>query len=118
MVTIEQLRRSRRRDVKADRFTFTVELPTEFKLYQMIGDGNQDALVANGRLVKSCVIGWKDVRECDLVDAGTEDELIFERGIFEEWIEDQMPLWEPIVATIFEMRKDRDAKRGGDQKNS
>ena len=116
MITIEQMRRGRRREVKAGAFTFTVELPTEMKLFQLVG-GESDNFLANARLVKACVIGWKDVRECDLVPSGAEDELAFQRGIFEEWIEDRPDLWDPIVAAVFEIRTMRQSEREADAKN-
>jgi hypothetical protein len=116
MITIEQMRRGRRRDVKAGRFGFTVELPTETRLFQLVG-GETDNFLANARLVKACVIGWKDVRECDLVPAGAEDEVQFQRAIFEEWIEDRPDLWDPIVAAVFEIRAMRQSEREADAKN-
>lgn len=118
MVTVEQLRRSRRRDVKTGGFTFTVELPTELRLYTLMGpDPKADAFIGTGALVKACVTNWKNVRECDLVPGAPEDELAFNREIFEEWIEDRPDLWDPIAETLFTMRRDRDATREADRKN-
>lgn len=116
MITVAQLRRARQRDVAIEGMTFTVEMLTELKLYKVIGV-DVDSFIGNAELVKACVVGWKNVRECDLVDAGTEDELPFNRELFEEWIEDRPALWEPIVETMFQMRKDRDATREANGKN-
>lgn len=116
MITLEQMRRARRRDVRAGPFGFTVELPTEMKLFALAGS-ESDNFLANARLVKACVIGWKDVRECDLVPAGAEDEVPFKRDLFEEWIEDRPDLWGPIVEAVFEIRTMRQAEREADAKN-
>lgn len=123
MITIEQLRRARRREVTIGRFTFSVEQPTELRLFGLVNDASSvdapDArnLLANGRIVKAAVIGWKGVRERDIVSSGTDDEEPFRRDLFEAWIEDRPDLWNPIVDAVFDMRRAAIEARQADEKN-
>jgi hypothetical protein len=117
-VSIEQLRKSRRRDVTVGRWTFTVEvLPTDALFALMQGPEREDPLLLGAKICKECVVGWSGVLERDIVPSGTDDPLPFNRDLFREWVADRDDLWDPIANTMYSARTDLHANREADTKN-
>jgi hypothetical protein len=117
-VSIEAIRRQRRRDVPVGRYTFVIEVPTDMKFFRLLEEHPKDNdFLLNGELAKACVVGWKGVKESDLLSSGTDDEVPFERAAFLEWIEDHSEWWNDLAGAVVEARKQLKEQREADAKN-
>lgn len=119
-VTLEQMRRARRRDVPAGKegWVFTIELPTEMELFALLDDeSRRKETEFVGRVAQRVVVGWKGLKESDLLPSATDDPAEFDREVYRYWIADRPELWAPIADAMFAMRKEQLEAREVDAKN-
>ncbi|MEI6317415.1 MAG: hypothetical protein WCS09_02795 [Pseudomonadota bacterium] len=91
---IERLRAGRETWTTFEAWQFRVRRPTFYQLAQ-ITRHDDDAAV-----VRVAVVGWKGMREQDLVAGGTADEAPFDIEVFLEWAQDRPDLWNHLLGEI------------------
>lgn len=96
MSTAETIRRARESNFAVGGFTFTLRRPTPFQLGRLVR-----APEAEGAL--RYVVGWKGVREIDVVPGGSDRELPFDADACYEWLSDRPDIAEPIIVEIFRL---------------
>lgn len=107
MTPIEKLRKARETNVVSNGRTFTIRRPTDA---QVMNIGKSTGL----DIVKLFVVGW-DLREIDVLPAGTNEAIPFDADLWSEWVEDHPELWGDLSAAIkgayLNYEKARDAAR-------
>ena len=93
MDLIERLRKSRQSKVSAGPFKFTIRRPTDIEAQTMQFTSHKEAIMC----VMGFVIGWKGVKESDLVDGGLDEPVPFTPELFQEWVQDRADLWEELI---------------------
>lgn len=95
MGLVEKLRRARERDVSAGGYTFTVRRPTDVEMVAIAKAGTVLAWLPH-------VVGWKGVREIDLIPGGDPHPLEFSAEVRDEWLADRPDLLGPLVQAMGE----------------
>lgn len=93
MALIDKLRRAREQDVEAGGFTFTIRRPT-FEQFVALRGAREVAAYAR------YVVGWKGVRELDLVPGGGPELAPFDADACSEWLADRPDLAAPLMEAI------------------
>ena len=110
MSLVEKLRKARQRNVEVGGYTFTVRRPTDIEAMEMRGvTGIADLL--------PFVVGWKGVKEIDLIPGGSAIEIAFDPALAREWLADRPDLLQPIVESIMEGYRAHVAALEGAAKN-
>lgn len=100
--------------IQAGGFEFKVRRPTEMQtLAWRALDRDQVA----ESMIKTCVVGWRGVRECDLASGESDDEAVFDALTFAAWIEDRPDLWEPITGAVLASIEAARSSREASEKN-
>jgi hypothetical protein len=90
---VEKLRRAREREVEACGFVFTIRRPTDIEAQRLkVGTSLADLV--------PFVVGWKNVREMDVVPGGDPHPLPFDAAVCAEWLADRPDLLQPLVEAI------------------
>ena len=97
MVSVaDKIRRAREFDREIDGWTLRLRRPTDWEANTIFHEGKADAL----EVAKRFVIGWKDIKESDLLNAGGSDPVKFDPAIWAEIIEDTPAMWQPIAEAV------------------
>lgn len=99
-----------------DGWGFEIQRPTDYDLAHIrarkLGDGVHVAV----ELVKAHVVGWRGIKESDLLPGGGSDTPVFTAGLFAAFIEDRPDLWAPlseaIWAAVAERERELETLRG------
>lgn len=108
----EKLRAARRIEIVIEHMTFlgTRATPEEFSRY--VTQATTDSQVC-----RIHIDGWKDVKESDLIEGGSDDALKFNRDDFSEAISEKPDWYRPIVAEILKDAQERFTKKAENEKN-
>ena len=91
---IKQLRKARQSTMDLDGFTFTYRRPTDLEMLTKV------RTMTHANIAESFVIGWKGVKESDLVPSGASKEAEFDPELWAEWLADHPNWWAPIGEKI------------------
>ena len=109
----DKIRRSREFEREINGWKLRLRRPTDWEAQKLFNQDQADALeVATG-----FVIGWKGVKESDIVNAGGSDEVAFDEDLWSEVIADRPELWRPISQAIVEAWVKHSEQREGRAKN-
>jgi hypothetical protein len=92
----ERMQKARENWTTCDGFQFCLRRPT---LYQF-NEATDDI-----RLLRQCVVGWRDVKESDLVPGGSADPVPFDSDVLIDWLQDHPKRWSHIVTEVAELVK-------------
>lgn len=93
---------ARRRWVEAGGYGFEIQRPTEYDLAELRARRPKDKILGMVELVKAHVVGWRGIKESDLVPGGSEDAPAFGAELFAAFIEDRPKLWAPLAQAIWD----------------
>lgn len=110
MSLIEKLRRARERDVEVGGYTFTVRRPTDLEAIALRGSHA-------GADLMPFVVGWRGVREIDLVPGGSAVDVPFDAEVAADWLADRPDLLWPLVDAIIDSYRAHVAALEEAQKN-
>lgn len=99
---------ARRRWVEAGGFGFEIQRPTEYDLAELRSRRPKDKILGMVELVKAHVVGWRGVKESDLVPGGAADAPAFDAALFAAFIEDRPTLWAPLAQAIWDTVLERE----------
>jgi len=88
-----RIRKARESQIEAGGFTFTIRRPTDEEAVRRQGESAFD-------FARDFVVGWKGVKESDLVNGGGSDEVPFDTTAWSEWLADRPDLWGPIGEAV------------------
>jgi hypothetical protein len=107
---VKRLRAARETWVSAGGFEFLLRRPTAWELAQL--DGQRGSF-----FLRQTVVGWRGVRELDIVPGGEGIEVPFDPEVCEEWIKDRpeimgalMDALRASVDAYFARREDSEKK--------
>lgn len=109
---LKKMRRARESNVDAGGYTFTIRRPTDLEIAEMSGRATLQI-----DLVRDFVVGWKGVKEIDLVPGGTGVEVEFDLSVYREWIVDRPELWADISTAVMQAYQSYRETRGEAAKN-
>ena len=92
---IEKIRAARQQDVVVDDIAFTCRRPTDLEMVDWARLG-----LERGEILRRFVVGWRGVKESDLIPGGTSELIEFNNDLFMEWVADRPNTWAPIIETI------------------
>jgi hypothetical protein len=95
MSLIEKLRRSRERVVDVGGYSFTVRRPTDLEAIALRGAAGIDDLLVY-------VVGWKGIKEIDIVPGGNATDVAFDAALAAEWLADRPDLLQPLAEAIMD----------------
>lgn len=95
MSLVDKIRKARETEVEAGGFTFVIRRPTGLEVAEM-------SAVSRGRAVLPYVIGWKGVREIDVIPGGDPHPLAFDAEVCAEWLGDRLDILAPLATQVFE----------------
>lgn len=90
---IDRLRASRESWVEVGGFGFRVRRPTALELARWQGE-------AEVPFLRRVIVGWRDVRELDLVPGGDGSAASFDADVCAEWLEDRPELYVPLMNEV------------------
>jgi len=93
--TIEKIRAARALRVTVKHMTFIGRRPTVAEFGQHIADKTPDPEVA-----RAAITGWDGVRECDLIDGGSEDPIAFDQALWDEALPDHPEIWTEVMLAL------------------
>jgi hypothetical protein len=105
----EKILRARESDVPVGEFTFVIRRPTEVDMAGLRGCGASDLL--------RFIVGWKKVREMDLIPGGDPHPAPFDPEACAVWLSDRPDLMVPVVEQVVQAYQDHQAARDGAKKN-
>ena len=94
-VLLDKLRKSRESLVEIGDFTFTVRRPTDAEIVAFRGKQ-----ITQEDILGKFIVGWKGVKELDIIPGGDGAEVPFEQELFADWIADKPDLWEPLISAV------------------
>jgi len=97
MSLIDKLKNSRKTNVEAGGFTFTIQRPTDMQVANLRG-----SQLKEGDLLEKFVTGWQGVTELDIIPGGTNVAVDFDTELFMAWVEDKPTLWPILSGAILE----------------
>lgn len=109
---IEKMRRAREQKIEVGGYAFTIRRPTDLEIAEMSGRATVQI-----DLVRDFVVGWKGVKELDLVPGGTGAEVEFDLAVYREWIVDRPELWADISTAVMQAYQHYRETRGEAEKN-
>lgn len=111
MSVAEKIRAARRIEIKVGEVTFTGTraTPEQFSRYATMNSTDAEVCRAH-------IDGWAGVKESDLIDGGTKDQVKFSREDFSEAIGDKPEWYKPIVSEILKDAQERFQKRAENEK--
>lgn len=95
MSLIDKLKAARLSEVKVGGFTFTIRRPTDLEWYELKGERNVRELMC-------FVCGWKDVKECDIVNGGDPHPVPFDLDLCIAWLEDKPEVMGALVQAVLD----------------
>lgn len=105
--TLAARRKARESTIEVGGHHYTVRRP---KAAELLDD--MTALDLSRRFV----VGW-DLKNSDLIPGGDPDPEPFEQGLWEDWLEDNPELWEPVSKKVIAMVREHEAALEGAAKN-
>lgn len=107
---------ARRRWVDLAGFGFEIQRPTDYDLAHIRARKLPDGVQVAVEMVKAHVVGWRGIKEADLVPGGGSDTPAFDARLWAAFIEDRPDLWAPlseaIWAAVNERERELEALRG------
>lgn len=97
---LDRLRASRESWVSVGAYEFQVRRPTDVELVKARGDDDS-------AFVRRVVIGWRGVRECDVIPSGGGEPAPFDAEACVEWLEDQPALYVELVNRVQDLIRAR-----------
>ena len=94
MSLIDKIRKARHVTVESGGYAFTCRRPTDLEAMHL-GQAKAEDLL-------DYVVGWKGVKEIDLVPGGTSIEVPFDAALCREWLADRPDMWGPIAQAVIE----------------
>jgi hypothetical protein len=92
---IRRMREARETKVDIAGFSFTLRRPTKVERYSWAREGIKDV-----QILGKCVVGWKGVKESDLVPSGGSIDVPFDIAVLEEWVGDRDDILMPLLDGI------------------
>lgn len=110
---IERIKQSRRFRAEHDGIAFVGTLPTREQFFLFGRDGLTDA-----ELARKVVDGWEGMTEAHLIEGGSDEQVPFDKAIFDEVIGDKQEWWRAIADVVIERFNDASDKKEAAEKNS
>lgn len=110
MALIDKLRASRVSAHEVGGITFEVRRPTDLEMFELRGSGSPRRLLP-------FIVGWKGVREADLITGGDPHPVPFDADLCAEWLPDRADLLWPLVTKVLEAYEAHKASREEAAKN-
>lgn len=107
---LERLRAARERWVDVGSHQLLLRRPTGRAVFALVREGN------DAELLRQCVVGWRNVREVDLVPGGEGVEAPFDPELCVEWLEDRPDLFADAVKGVVSLIEDYTRQRDDDAK--
>jgi hypothetical protein len=92
---IERLRAAREQWTTVEGYSFLIRRPTAYEAAHLMVRGSDDTGV-----IRACVVGWKDVRELDIVPGGDDAPAPFDSDVMVEWAQDRPAIWNHIIGEV------------------
>lgn len=109
---IRRMREARETNIVIAGFTFKLRRPTKVERYAWHREGIKDVAILG-----KCVVGWKGVKESDLISGGGDIEVPFDVEVMEEWVGDRDDLLMPLLDGIKELISKIEAAKDDALKN-
>jgi hypothetical protein len=95
---IEKMRRAREVQAEAAGFRFTIRLPNEGEIEDVV-EGLDGKRITYRRMLIASVVGW-NLTELDLIPGGNPTPVEFSAELFREWINDHEAAIEPLFLAL------------------
>lgn len=107
-----KMRKAREFEVNVGGFTFICARPTECEWYDKVaGAGSTERFMP-------FIVGWRGVKEMDVINNGEPHPLAFDSEVCKEWLSDRSDLYGPIIGAINKSFTDYAVRQAEDAKNS
>ena len=94
---IDRLKKSRISEVSVGDMTFIVQRPTDIAYAK-----HKQAEHSVFEVVRDAVVGWRGVKESDIISDGSDSEVEFDKELWALWLEDRYDFWNPIHEHILD----------------
>ena len=110
---IDRLKQNRISEIDIGHITFVIQRPTDigYAKYKQ-----SDASIFD--VVCDVVIGWKGVKESDIISDGSDSPVEFDKDLWRVWLEDRYDFWTPIHSHALEKYGEYIESREEAKKNS
>jgi len=113
MSIADKLRAARKVEVSIDNITFYINRAT---LEQSLTYSSRQSTDAS--ICRAHVYGWDGVKESDLIDGGSDQDVPFSADVFSEIIGEKIDWWKPLSTKILEDSFNRlDSKKKNEKKS-
>lgn len=110
---IERIKQSRRFKVECSGVVFHGSYLTQEKYYSYLLEKITDAEVA-----RRVVDGWENVKESDLIEGGSDEQVAFSPELFAETIGDHPDWWRAVADEVIKKLSEKADKKEATEKNS
>jgi hypothetical protein len=92
MAALDKRIKARETQVELCGHTYTIRRPTAKQRIDYADGTRLD-------LARACVVDW-DMQEIDLIPGGAPVPAPFERGLWNDWLDDTPELWMPLIEAV------------------
>jgi len=93
-----RMKKARQSPFEIGGYTFIILRPTVYEMVRYKEEGGTPY-----KLADECVVDWKGVHECDIIEGGAAEEIPFDRDTWSSWLQEKGEWWAPIGLRVIQV---------------